>query len=49
MQWERLSEVVLCGHSYGGFVISGVAEQMSAAIRAIVFLDAFLPNAAIRS
>src|SRR5438067_5543934 len=29
MQSERLSEVVLCGHSYGGFVISGVAEQMS--------------------
>ena len=44
MQSERLSEVVLCGHSYGGFVISGVAEQMSAAIRAIVFLDAFLPQ-----
>jgi pimeloyl-ACP methyl ester carboxylesterase len=44
MQWEQLSDVVLCGHSYGGFVISGVAERMSAAIRAIVFLDAFLPQ-----
>jgi pimeloyl-ACP methyl ester carboxylesterase len=44
MRWERLSDVVLCGHSYGGFVISGVAEQMAAAIRAIVFLDAFLPR-----
>jgi pimeloyl-ACP methyl ester carboxylesterase len=44
MKWERLSDVVLCGHSYGGFVISGVAEQMAAAIRSIVFLDAFLPN-----
>src|SRR5690349_3432057 len=44
MQWEQLSDVVLCGHSYGGFVISGVAEQMSTAIRAIVFLDAFLPQ-----
>jgi len=44
IKWERLSDVVLCGHSYGGFVISGVAEQMSAAIRSIVFLDAFLPN-----
>jgi len=44
MRWERLSDVVLCGHSYGGFVISGVAEEMSAAIRAIVFLDAFLPQ-----
>src|SRR3974390_1734233 len=44
MRWERLSDVVLCGHSYGGFVISGVAEEMSAAVRAIVFLDAFLPQ-----
>src|SRR5277367_6793049 len=44
MKWERLTDVVLCGHSYGGFVISGVAEQMAAAIRSIVFLDAFLPN-----
>jgi pimeloyl-ACP methyl ester carboxylesterase len=44
MKWERLTDVVLCGHSYGGFVISGVAERMAAAIRSIVFLDAFLPN-----
>lgn len=44
MKWERLTDVVLCGHSYGGFVISGVAEAMAAAIRSIVFLDAFLPE-----
>jgi pimeloyl-ACP methyl ester carboxylesterase len=44
MKWERLRDVVLCGHSYGGFVISGVAEEMAAAIRSIVFLDAFLPG-----
>jgi pimeloyl-ACP methyl ester carboxylesterase len=41
---ERLTDVVLCGHSYGGFVISGVAEQMAPAIRSIVFLDAFVPH-----
>ena len=23
MRWEDLTDVVLCGHSYGGFVISG--------------------------
>jgi len=39
---ERLADVVLVGHSYGGFVISGVAEQASVA--AIVFLDAFVPD-----
>lgn len=44
MTWERLNDVVLCGHSYGGFVISGVAEQTMPAIRSIVFLDAFVPR-----
>ncbi len=44
MKWERLEDVVLCGHSYGGMVISGVAEEMAAAIRSIVFLDAFVPK-----
>ena len=28
LKWEGLSDVVLCGHSYGGLVVSGVAEQM---------------------
>jgi len=44
MKWERLTGVVLCGHSYGGFIISGVAEAMAPAIRSIVFLDAFVPR-----
>jgi pimeloyl-ACP methyl ester carboxylesterase len=43
MKWEQLTDVVLCGHSYGGFVISSVAEEMASAIRSIVFLDAFVP------
>jgi pimeloyl-ACP methyl ester carboxylesterase len=42
--WEGLSDVVLCGHSYGGFIISGVAEKIAPAIRSIVFLDAFMPR-----
>jgi pimeloyl-ACP methyl ester carboxylesterase len=44
MRWERLNDVVLCGHSYGGFVISGVAEEIPALIRSIMFLDAFVPE-----
>ena len=44
IKWERLSGVVLCGHSYGGFVVSGVAEDMEKAIASIVFLDAFVPD-----
>ncbi|HTS40409.1 MAG TPA: alpha/beta hydrolase [Xanthobacteraceae bacterium] len=43
-KYERLSDVVLCGHSYAGFVISGVAEPMEKAISSIVFLDAFYPD-----
>jgi pimeloyl-ACP methyl ester carboxylesterase len=44
LKWEDLKDVVLCGHSYGGFVISGVAEQAAPSIRSIVFLDAFVPK-----
>ena len=44
IRWEGLTDIVLCGHSYGGMIISGVAEQMAASIRSIVFLDAFLPK-----
>lgn len=41
---EELSEIVLCGHSYGGAVISGVAEKATDKIRSLVFLDAFVPD-----
>jgi pimeloyl-ACP methyl ester carboxylesterase len=44
IKWEGLADVVLCGHSYGGFIISGVADAMAGAIRALVFLDAFVPR-----
>ena len=42
IQWEELSDVVLCGHSYGGAVISGVAERIPDRIGALVYLDAFV-------
>jgi pimeloyl-ACP methyl ester carboxylesterase len=44
IKWERIDNAVLVGHSYGGMVITGVAEQMEHAIASIVFLDAFLPE-----
>src|SRR5262245_41142144 len=44
LKWERLSDVALVGHSYGGFVISGVAERMQGAIASMVFVDAFVPE-----
>ncbi|MDB5680223.1 MAG: esterase [Sphingomonas bacterium] len=43
MKWQELRDVVLVGHSYGGMVISGVAERMEKSIAGIVMLDAFFP------
>jgi pimeloyl-ACP methyl ester carboxylesterase len=34
---------IVCGHSYGGMVISGLAARLGAQIDALVFIDAFLP------
>ncbi len=28
IEWEELSDLVLCGHSYGGMVITGVADRI---------------------
>ena len=42
IRWEELSDVVLCGHSYGGCVISGVADRIPDRIRSLVYLDAFV-------
>jgi pimeloyl-ACP methyl ester carboxylesterase len=41
---EDLHGVVLCGHSYGGMVISGVVDAVPDRIGALVFLDAFVPE-----
>jgi len=42
IRWEELDSVILCGHSYGGCVVSGVADSMPERIAALVYLDAFL-------
>jgi pimeloyl-ACP methyl ester carboxylesterase len=44
IRYEDLSNIVLVGHSYGGIIISGVAERLADKISSIVFLDAFLPE-----
>jgi pimeloyl-ACP methyl ester carboxylesterase len=44
IEFEELSDVVLVGHSYGGMVISGVADRMPERLRALVYLDAFVPE-----
>jgi len=39
---EELSDTVLCGHSYGGMVITGVADRIADRIRSLVYIDAFV-------
>lgn len=41
---EDLKPVILIGHSYGGMVVSGVANAMPDRISHLLFLDAYLPN-----
>lgn len=41
--WEELSDVILVGHSYGGMVITGVADRAKDRLRHVVYLDAFVP------
>jgi len=42
IRWEELHQVVLCGHSYGGCVITGVADSVPERLRSLVYLDAFV-------
>ncbi|MEM7543188.1 MAG: alpha/beta hydrolase [Pseudomonadota bacterium] len=39
-----LSDIVLCGHSYGGMIITGVADRIGDRIRRLVYWNAFVPN-----
>jgi len=43
IKWKDLDNIILVGHSYGGMVITGAAEQLRERIAAIVYLDAFQP------
>lgn len=43
IKYEGLTEVILVAHSYGGMVITGVADRMQAKIKHLVYLDALLP------
>ena len=44
IKWKDLENVVVAGHSYGGFVITGVAEQLLERIASMVYVDAFVPT-----
>jgi pimeloyl-ACP methyl ester carboxylesterase len=42
--YENLSDVVLAGHSYGGLVITGVADRVPERLQQLVYLDAITPS-----
>ena len=44
LEYEDLRDVILVGHSYGGMVITNVAERTPHRLRHLVFLDAFAPH-----
>ncbi|MFI6845373.1 alpha/beta hydrolase [Kitasatospora sp. NBC_00085] len=44
LEAEQLTDVVLVGHSYGGMVLSGVADRAPERIGALVYADAFVPR-----
>ncbi|WP_214412992.1 alpha/beta fold hydrolase [Sphaerisporangium fuscum] len=41
---EDVRDAVLVGHSYGGMVITGVADRMPGRVSALVYLDAMVPG-----
>lgn len=44
MTFEDLRRVLLVGHSYGGMVITGVADRCPERIECLVYLDAAVPS-----
>ena len=43
IEYEDLSNFILVGHSYGGMVVTGVADRVPEHVRHLVYLDAFVP------
>jgi len=44
IHYEDLDDIVLVGHSYGGVVVSLVADRVPDMIRTLVYLDAVVPE-----
>lgn len=42
--YEDLKEIILVGHSYGGMVVTGVADSLPNRIKKLIYLDAFVPQ-----
>jgi len=44
LEYENLHDVILVGHSYGGMVITGVADRQAERVGRLVYLDAANPR-----
>ena len=44
LRYEDLSDVILVGHSYGGMVITGIADRAADRVGRLVYLDAANPR-----
>ena len=44
LKWEDLTDVILVGHSYGGMVITGIADRAPERVGQLVYLDAAHPK-----
>jgi pimeloyl-ACP methyl ester carboxylesterase len=44
LEFEDLDNVIVVGQSYGGMVITGVAQALTARVRGMIYLDALLPQ-----
>lgn len=44
IDYEDLEGIVLVGHSYGGMVVTGVADAVPEKIASLVYVDAFVPR-----
>jgi pimeloyl-ACP methyl ester carboxylesterase len=42
--YEDLHDIILVGHSYGGMVVTGVADSVADRIKKLIYLDAFVPE-----
>lgn len=41
---NNLTDVILLGHSYGGMIITGVADRCPERLRRLIYWNAFVPN-----
>ena len=44
LSFEDLHDVVLCGQSYGGMVVTGVADRDTGRVARLVYIDALVPR-----